>query len=77
MEMKEHEEPSLELVLKRKRAAMKETTATKQRADLHTALGKAHRGSVNIKLMERLAGMVRKDASPSELAGLISKIGGR
>ena len=75
MEMKGHEEPSLELVLKRKRAAMKETTASKQRADLHTALGKAHRGSVNIDLTERLAGMVRKDACPSELAGIISAIG--
>ena len=75
MEMKEQEEPSLELVLKRKRAAMKETTAAKQRADLHTALGATHRGSVNVNLSERLASMVRKDAPPKELATLVAEIG--
>jgi hypothetical protein len=75
MEMKEHEEPSLELVLKRKRAAIKEATATKQRADLHTALGAAHRGSVNIYLTGRLATMVRKDAPPREVARLVAEFG--
>jgi hypothetical protein len=76
-EMNTPEEPSLDLVLKRKRAAMKESNAVLQRIALHTELGKAHHGPVNVNLPERLAGMVRKDAPPEDLAELIADDIGR